>query len=92
MEPYPGRPACLIPKHRNREMWDRRLPVSALGIGFRMESTPMPKHERNDGSLELFTVSLVGTLAIAAAVLVGVSWKHLRARTVAPADAPIVVE
>ncbi len=57
-----------------------------------MEPGPTPDHESTDASLELFTVALVGTLAVAVAILVGVSWKHLRAKAIAPADAPIVVE
>ena len=68
------------------------MSVSTVGIGLRMESARMPEHEGSDSSLELFTMSLVGTLAIAVAVLVGVSWKHLRARAVAPADTPIALE
>jgi hypothetical protein len=57
-----------------------------------METFPAPRQENTDGSLELFTVSLVGTLALAVAILVGVSWRHLKAKTITPADAPIVVE
>ncbi len=56
-----------------------------------MGSTP-PDQVGTEHSLELFTVSLVSTLGIAVAVLIGVTWKHLRAKAVAPADAPIVVE
>jgi hypothetical protein len=55
------------------------------------ESFQQPPHQGNGSSLELFTVTLVGILAIAVAVLARVSRKHLRSRTVA-ADAPIVVE
>ena len=56
-----------------------------------METAPTRRHGGSGGSLELVSLLFVGTLAIAVAVLLRVSWKHLRARGV-PADAPIVLE
>lgn len=43
-------------------------------------------------SSEIFVVTLVGTMVLGAAVLVGLSWRHLRSRYLSPADRPIVVE
>jgi hypothetical protein len=57
-----------------------------------MELIPEWEEEPNEAKFELFTVSLVGTLALAAAVLILMSWKRLRAKVIAPADAPILVE
>jgi hypothetical protein len=51
-----------------------------------MDSSPQTASNSSEDSWELFTLSLVGTLAIAVAILVAASWKHLRAKAVAPAD------
>jgi hypothetical protein len=56
-----------------------------------MDAHPQTPNGRAE-EFELFAVSVVGTLVFAVAVLVAVSWKHLRAKAIAPADTPIIVE
>ncbi len=57
-----------------------------------METPERTPNAEKGSSIELLTLTVVGTVAIGAAVLTRLGWKHLRSKSVAPADSPIVVE
>jgi multisubunit Na+/H+ antiporter MnhC subunit len=57
-----------------------------MDTGLEQSRTPV------GASLEAFVVTAAVTGAAAAALLVGLTWKHLRAKQISPADGPIMVE